>query len=364
MILRTGTLKDLDTLVRLEKMVFPSDAFNRGQFRRLLTRAHATTLVLESEGRVLGAAVLLWRNKTSTGRLYSIVIAPEAQGKGLGKKLMDACEEEALKQSCTQLSLEVRADNHRAIGLYQKRGYCVIEDLPGYYPDGLSGLRMRKRLEAGASAGLRIDVPYYAQTLEFTCGPACLMMAMGHFNPTLVRDRSLELKLWKEATLIFMTSGLGGCGPFGLAVSARKRGHRTHILLSDRETPFLASVRSQEKKEVIRLMHANLREEALSLGVTETCGDVTFEEISSALLRGEIPIVLVSTYRLHRVKGPHWVVITGFDNQNVYFHDPFEGFYTGEARHVNIPISEFMHMRRYGKNLHKCVVFVGPSKTP
>jgi predicted double-glycine peptidase len=173
---------------------------------------------------------------------------------------------------------------------------------------------MVKTLRKRRHPGIRQAVPYYAQTLEFTCGPACLMMAMKYHDPGLTLDRSLELTLWKEATLIFMTSGLGGCGPFGLAVAAQRRGLATRVILADRQIPLLNS----------------------------------------------IPIVLVSTYRLHRVKAPHWVVVTGFDRRNVYFHDPYEGFSTGQAQHVRLPIPEFRRMRRYGKAVNKSIIFVAP----
>jgi predicted double-glycine peptidase len=217
---------------------------------------------------------------------------------------------------------------------------------------------MLKVLRKRHQAGVRLAVPYYAQTLEFTCGPACLMMAMKYHDRRVTVDRSLELRLWKEATLIFMTSGLGGCGPFGLAVAAQRRGFQSHIILADRQIPFLTTVRSPEKKEVIRLVDAQLREEAQALGVTHEYINFTFEDIARALRQDSIPIVLVSTYRLHRVKAPHWVVVTGFDRRNVYLHDPYEGFSIGQAQHVRIPLPEFRRMRRYGKSVNKSVILV------
>lgn len=80
---------------------------------------------------------------------------------------------------------------------------------------------------------------------------------------------------------------------------------------------------------------------------------------------GAIPIVLISTYRLHRVRAPHLVVVTGLDQRHVYFHDPYEGFYLEDqrqAQHLRIPIPEFRKMRRYGKNVQKSVVFVSSNQ--
>jgi ribosomal protein S18 acetylase RimI-like enzyme len=360
-IVRIGTVKDLDALVRLEKSGFSADWFEREQLLYLLGEAHATTFIVEQAGQVCGAAIMAWRRKSSVGRLYSIVIDPAFQGQGFGRKLLQTCEDAARERGCDRVSLEVRADNRRAIGMYERHGYRMKEALPGYYADGSTGWRMVKTLDAREHTGIRLTVPYYAQTLECTCGPACLMMAMKYHNPALVLDRSLELRLWKEATQIFMTSGLGGCGPFGLAVAALRRGYQARVVLSEHHTPFLTAVRSQEKREVIRLVDEQLREEAGSLGVTQEHANFTFEDIARAIREDIIPIVLISTYRLHRVKAPHWVVVTGFDRRNVYVHDPYEGFCTGQAQHMRIPIPEFRRMRRYGKAANRSTIFISRS---
>jgi len=357
-VVRLGTGEDLDALVRLEKAGFTSDQFAREQLRYLLHQAHTTVLIIEQQGRVCGAAIMAWRKKSSMGRLYSIVIDPAVQGRGLGSKLLEACEDAAIKRGCERLSLEVRADNSRAIALYERHGYGITEELPGYYADGANGMRMVKFLGAGGATASRLAVPYYAQTLEFTCGPACLMMAMHYHDRTLLLDRALELRLWKEATSIFMTAGLGGCGPYGLAVAAQRRGYQARVIVSKLQTPFLSSVRHAEKREVIRLVDAQLRKEAQALGVIQDHRHCSFRDIVQAIEQDIIPIVLISTYRLHRVKAPHWVVVTGFDARHVYFHDPYEGFYAGEARHVRSAIADFQRMRQYGKALDKSIVFV------
>lgn len=361
-LVREATVKDIEALVRLEKVGFTSDRFDRDQLLYLLSEANATTFIIEQAGQVCGSAIMAWRKNSLVGRLYSIVIDPAFQGRGMGSQLLQVCEEVALEHGCDRVSLEVRVDNKRAMSMYERHGYSILEPLPEYYADGSAGLRMVKLLRKRRQTGIRLAVPYYAQTLEFTCGPACLMMAMKYHDPTLTLDRSLELRLWKEATLIFMTSGLGGCGPFGLAVAAQRRGFQTRVVLGDRAIPLLTTVRSAEKKEVIRLVDAQLREEAQSLGVTQEYFNFTFADIARALRQNSIPIVLVSTYRLHRVKAPHWIVVTGFDRRNVYFHDPYEGFSTGQAQHVRISLPEFRRMRRYGKAVNKSIIFVSRAR--
>src|SRR3954462_5757082 len=83
--------------------------------------------------------------------------------------------------------------------------------------------RREKRLRP-ATGPSALKVPYYEQTLDFTCGPSALMMAMKALQPALELNRVLELRIWRESTTIFMTSGHGGCGPYGFSPLAGGRG--------------------------------------------------------------------------------------------------------------------------------------------
>jgi ribosomal protein S18 acetylase RimI-like enzyme len=361
--IRLATVDDLPALVRLEEKSFKSDRFAESQIEYLLTRAHATVLVIEADGAVAGGAIMLWRKNTPLGRLYNIAIDPSIQGCGLGKQLLSACEDEAVNRRCESVSLEVRADNAQAIGFYEKNGFQVAEKLDDYYEDGSPGLRMLKYLNRTSADTVRLRVPYYGQTLEFTCGSACLMMAFKYYTPELHLGRRLEVNLWKEATLVFMTEGIGGTGPFGLAIAAQRRGYQSRVILSKDQTPFFSSVRLEEKRQIIKLVHEDLRSRTRELGIAISYFDFPSEEIFAAMYRNVVPIVLISTYRLHGDRAPHWVVLTGFDRKYVYFHDSYQKFYGKDidrARNVRIPIEDFRRMRRYGKDLYKSVIFVGP----
>ncbi len=215
----------------------------------------------------------------------------------------------------------------------------------------------------GGPEPVRIEVPYYPQTLGFTCGPACLMMVLKYFQPDLELDRTLELHLWKEATVVYTTSGPGGSGPFGLALAAVHRGLPVHVRMSEDRVPFVAGVRRPEKREVIELLHRDQETRAREAGVRVSYGEFQLADLARELRLGMIPIVLVSTWRLHRVREPHWVVLTGLDAENVYFHDPYEGSYLEEretARHFPLPLAEFDRMRRHAQDVRKAAIIIGP----
>ncbi|SYZ72324.1 GCN5-related N-acetyltransferase [Candidatus Zixiibacteriota bacterium] len=360
-LIREASRRDLDAIESLEKNGFEQDRFNRNQLLYLIDEANSTFYVLEEAGQVRGAAIMLWRKRTPLGRLYSIVIDPRFQGKGWGAALLAACEKEAVKHKCEKISLEVRSNNKRAISLYEKFGYRPDATLPGYYSDGINGLRMVKPLGYIVYPERSVKIPYYAQTLEFTCGSAALMMAMKYFNPELEMNRTLELMIWREATTIFMTAGFGGTDPFGLAVVAQVRGYRTRLILRSERVPFLSSVRSEEKKEVVRLVSRQLRQKAERLGVKIEYKNFKFRDIATAMQQGAVPIVLVSTYHLHGDRAPHWVTVTGYDRHFVYYHDPYAKFYEHggkQAQNIKIPMEQFRHVRRFGKDINKMVLFI------
>jgi ribosomal protein S18 acetylase RimI-like enzyme len=58
--------------------------------------------------------------------------------------LLDALLAEAERRGCTEVLLEVRADNAAAIGLYAARGFVTISTRRRYYADGADALILRR----------------------------------------------------------------------------------------------------------------------------------------------------------------------------------------------------------------------------
>lgn len=360
--IRLASEHDLDELVALEEAAFASDRFSETQLDYLLTRSRATVLVMESDRTMAGAAYMLWRKAHRAGRLYNIAVNPAFQGRGYGARLLDECEREAAIRGCERVTLEVRRDNETAIRLYESHGYTIVRTLNDYYEDGSAGYKMAKILPLGRRRHVRLRVPYWAQSLDFTCGPASVMMALKYHLPEWELSRSLEMKLWKEATLIFTTSGFGGTSPYGLALAAAHRGLDCWLVTSKEDPPFLRSVRSDEKRDVITLVHDDMKQEAYERSVSSASYEYGFEDIVSALHRNMIPVVLISTHRLTGDRAPHWVVVTGFDGRGVFIHDPDAKSYrrgVADSRHLRLDRDEFIRMSRYGKEVYRCLVMIG-----
>lgn len=361
--IRAALTTDLEALVALERHCFASDRLSRRQFRYMLTKANALTLVAGNGGVLTGYVLLLFSRGTSMARLYSIAVDPATRGQGVAQALVAAAERAARERDCAWLRLEIRKDNVASLELFERCGYRRFGEYDDYYEDHMDAWRYEKSLAPSLRPDM-VRVPFYEQTLDFTCGPSALMMAMKALDAAMPLERKFELRLWREATTIFMTSGHGGCGPFGLALAAAQRGFRVEVNVSDDRTPLVDSVRSAEKKEVMRLVQEDMLDELRALGVPVEYGGLGVAGLRERFDAGGIPLVLISSYAIYGEKFPHWVVVTGFDEHFIYAHDPFVDYAHGETPtdSINMPIlqRDFERMARYGKAGLKAVVVVYP----
>ena len=364
--IRPATRHDLDTLVSIENKAFITDRFSRRSFHYLLTKANSMTFVYEQNKNILGYVMLLFHAGTSLARLYSLAVLPEQQGKGIGGKLLVAGEQAAQDHDCISLRLEVRCDNTPAINFYKQSGYKKIGKIVSdYYEDHMDALRFEKFLVPQLKPDLA-KVPYYQQTLEFTCGPSAILMAMNALDENVSLDRTEELRLWRESTTIFMTSGHGGCGPYGLALATWHRGFDVEVFVNEPGVMFVDSVRSADKKEVMKLVQEDFVKELSTLPVKIHYGALNVDDLEKHFYAGGIPVVLISSYRIYKEKFPHWVVVTGFDERYIYMHDSFvdENLNKSVTDVMNMPIlrSEFQRMARYGKSGQKAALIIKSRK--
>jgi ribosomal protein S18 acetylase RimI-like enzyme len=83
--------------------------------------------------------------------VQTLATAPAEQGKGLGRRLLDALVAEARRREAGEVLLEVRADNAAAQALYARVGFERIGVRRGYYrPGGTDALVLRLPLRGGA----------------------------------------------------------------------------------------------------------------------------------------------------------------------------------------------------------------------
>ena len=69
--------------------------------------------------------------------MQTMAVAPQAQGRGLGARLLGALLAEAERRRQRVVSLEVRADNGPAQRLYERHGFTRVGVRRGYYRGGV-----------------------------------------------------------------------------------------------------------------------------------------------------------------------------------------------------------------------------------
>ena len=148
--LRPGHASDLAALLAIETEGFSSDRLSRRSLRHFLTSPKASVLVAEAGEQVAGYALVMFRDRSPVARLYSIIVAAEFAGRGLGRRLLAAAEDAALARGCALMRLEVDERNEWATGVYRRAGYQAFGRRPGYYQDGGTALRFEKRLAPAA----------------------------------------------------------------------------------------------------------------------------------------------------------------------------------------------------------------------
>lgn len=89
---------------------------------------------------------LVWRRGGRSCRIYTLTVHPQARGCGVGKRLLERVEAFCLEHRFARLTLEVRADNQQALGLYQKVGFTQQRRLSDYYGPGEAALRLVKAI--------------------------------------------------------------------------------------------------------------------------------------------------------------------------------------------------------------------------
>ncbi|MBX3570603.1 MAG: GNAT family N-acetyltransferase [Rhizobiaceae bacterium] len=142
--IRPARASDVDALLAIEHAAFAGDRLSRRSLRQLVAARSAIALSAVADDVVAGYCLVLLRSGSRIARLYSIAVAPGRRG--IGRPLLERAEAAARTRGAAELRLEVRADNARAVALYEACGYAAFGSRPGYYHDGQAAIRFRKTL--------------------------------------------------------------------------------------------------------------------------------------------------------------------------------------------------------------------------
>ena len=128
--LRPMRESDLDAVVAIETRAYPFP-WTRGIFRDCLQAGHAMW-VLDADGVLAGYGVL--GIAAGEAHVLNVCVAPEAGGRGHGRRMLRALLRVARGGGAMRVFLEVRPSNPHAIALYHDEGFNEIGRRPRYYP--------------------------------------------------------------------------------------------------------------------------------------------------------------------------------------------------------------------------------------
>ena len=128
--LRPMHAADLDRIMEIEPVIY-THPWTRGNFEDSM-RVGYSCWVIDCGGVVTGYGVLMIGVREA--HLLNLSIAPEWQGRGLGRTLLEHFVRIGRDSDAQQMFLEVRPSNTSARRMYADYGFRDVSVRRGYYP--------------------------------------------------------------------------------------------------------------------------------------------------------------------------------------------------------------------------------------
>ena len=124
------TLEDCGPVAQLHQALFLR-GWNQKDFEDFVNDPLVFGLTIQENKDILGYVV--WREVKEEAEIFTIVVRPHFQGKGLGTRLLNHLCNQLHTHRIKNLFLEVAADNVKAQSFYIRHGFVCQGKRPGYY---------------------------------------------------------------------------------------------------------------------------------------------------------------------------------------------------------------------------------------
>jgi ribosomal-protein-alanine N-acetyltransferase len=121
----------LDAVMAIELQAYPFP-WTRGNFVDSLAAQYPARVLYDEAGAILGYWVAM--AGVDEMHLLNLTVAPDAQGRGHGRFLLQTLVALCREQGAPRLWLEVRDSNARARAMYLRHGFEHVGLRKGYYP--------------------------------------------------------------------------------------------------------------------------------------------------------------------------------------------------------------------------------------
>ena len=128
--------KMIQAVANIEAIVQPQDAWSYQTLLELLDQDSINMLIVYAPDKSAKSNVIgycLYQMLFEQAEILRIGTHPDYQRQGIASQIIDKLHEVLQSNQVENLLLEVRADNHAAIALYEKQAFAAIHRRKGYY---------------------------------------------------------------------------------------------------------------------------------------------------------------------------------------------------------------------------------------
>jgi len=137
-VLRAMTIADLDQVVAIDRISFPTpwpkDAYRFELERRRRSVCWIAEWWTVEEGSEVVASIVIWL-VLDKAHIATLAVKPGFRRQGIAQRLLARTLIECKQKGASQVLLEVRESNQAARELYRKFGFEVVGLWRGYYQD-------------------------------------------------------------------------------------------------------------------------------------------------------------------------------------------------------------------------------------
>jgi ribosomal-protein-alanine N-acetyltransferase len=128
--------QEVQAVANIEAIVQPQDAWSYQTLLELLEQDSINMLIVYAQDKSVKSNVIgycLYQMVFEQAEILRIGTHPDYQRQGIASQTIDKLHKVLQSNQVENLLLEVRADNHAAIALYEKQKFAVIHRRKGYY---------------------------------------------------------------------------------------------------------------------------------------------------------------------------------------------------------------------------------------
>lgn len=132
--IRPATDDDIAAISQLIDANFPAGEtghWSADDMRAALGEETRHLAVAYADGDLVG--FLFWQGLLDEVEILLIIADAAQRQKGVAQALWSGARDDWQQQDMRSVFLEVRADNHPALGFYQKNGFKAVDRRPNYY---------------------------------------------------------------------------------------------------------------------------------------------------------------------------------------------------------------------------------------